>query len=203
MESHDWYTPDGVFDAARVAEQYRELIDESLDRGLKGLYVSADAADLFDYLSGNPESLLKFENSVGRVFNIPAEAICAYRLNQALLNSETFLQLVGAHKKTITPSNFVNNRIACFKTMVNVFYRIFGDHITQTVFSRMEREFKIYLDQFPDRMGDFEKTLEQIYDRSTASMIMDQIAKEFVQKELHIGRLGSPKEESSCPHVFY
>ena len=53
VTSTQWYTPDGEFNADRVVERYKSLIDESIDRGLEGGIVSADVADTFDYLSNN------------------------------------------------------------------------------------------------------------------------------------------------------
>jgi len=53
VTSTQWYTPDGEFNADRVINQHKSLIDESIDRGLEGGIVSADVADTFDYLSNN------------------------------------------------------------------------------------------------------------------------------------------------------
>ncbi len=102
VTSEEWYTPDGTFNPKRVMEQYRKLIDDSLDRGFEGLYVSADAADTFDYLKDDLKSWLKYEASFGRTFERPMEAICAYRTDQVKHKDEELQQLVHAHKKTIT-----------------------------------------------------------------------------------------------------
>lgn len=102
VTSREWYTPDGEFNPNRVVEQYRKLLDESLDRGFEGLYVSADAADAFDYLKDDLKSWLKYEASLGRTFDFPMEAVCAYHTDQVKNRNEELLQLVQAHKKTIT-----------------------------------------------------------------------------------------------------
>ena len=184
VKNHEWYTPDGVLDANRIIEQCKELIHESSGKGSKGLYISADVADVFDCFSSNLESLLKLEKSFGRVFNLPVAAICAYRLNQALFSSEVFLQLVQAHKKTITPTTFINNKFACFKTIIEVLNNLFGEHTTKIIFSYLEQRFRISPDQIPDRMEDFQRSLEQIYNRDIANRIIDRISKDFILKEL-------------------
>ena len=187
VTSYEWYTPDGRFDPNRVVEQARGLLEKSLDRGFKGLYVSADASDTFDYLSNSLESGLRYENSFGRTFNFPVEAICAYRLNQALLSNEVFLQLILAHKNTVMPTSSVDNKLAYFRTVIDVLKSNFGEHATEIVFTHLEHQSKIYQDLLPDRVEDFKRSLVQIYSQNVTNMIMDRITKEFVQKELKIG----------------
>lgn len=111
----EWYTPDGEFDSNRVIEQFRSLLDDSLDRGFEGLYVSGDVADTFDFLRYDLKSWLKYEASLGRTFDFPMEVICAYQTDQVKYRNEELIQLVQAHKKTITAetSSILDNQKLC------------------------------------------------------------------------------------------
>ncbi|MCW4041616.1 MAG: MEDS domain-containing protein [Candidatus Bathyarchaeota archaeon] len=106
VTSHEWYTPDGDFIEKRVKDQYRHLIDNAIDSGFAGLYVSADASNTFDYLSkkGMTKAWMDYENSLGATFKLPMEAICAYRVEQIKSNGQMLLQLVKSHKYTISPN---------------------------------------------------------------------------------------------------
>lgn len=186
VKSDEWYIPDGVLDVNRVVEQYRSFLEESLDRGSNGLYISADVADIFDYLSSDLTSLLNFEITFKSLFEFPIASVCAYRVNQALCSSEIFLQLIQAHEKTITPSGYICNKLALFKTMFNVLCNIFGEHATRIIFLYIEHELRTTRDKFPDRMEDFQRLLEQIYGRELGNRIIDRISKELLLNELKL-----------------
>ncbi|MFQ6094629.1 MAG: MEDS domain-containing protein [Candidatus Bathyarchaeia archaeon] len=165
VTSNQWYTPDGQFKADRVVEQYRSLIDESLDKGFEGLYVSADVAETFDYLSKNLTPWLKYENSFGRTFKFPMEAICAYRTDQIKLNGQALLQLLQAHKSTITSktANFLDNQKLYIDAVTKEFDNIFGEEVTKIIFHYLERLLKIPRNQIPDKIEVFNKALESIF----------------------------------------
>lgn len=119
VTSNEWFTPNGGFNSNRVVEQYRKLIDDSLDRGFEGLYVSADAADTFDYLKDDLKSWLKYETSFGRTFGFPMEAICAYCTDQVKHRDKELFQLVQAHKKIITAesSTILDDQELCLEAV--------------------------------------------------------------------------------------
>jgi hypothetical protein len=67
---------------------------------------------------------------------------------------------------------------------IGVLNNIFGEHATNILLASIEKQFKIFPDQLPDRMEDFQKSLEQIYGRETASSIIDRISMKFILNEL-------------------
>lgn len=138
VTNREWFTPDGTFDPNRVVEQYRQLLDDSLDRGFEGLYVSGDAADIFDYLKDDLSSWLKYESSIGRTFELPIAAICAYRTDQVKYRDEALLQLIQAHKKTITAetSTVLDNRKLCPEDELKV--AIANEQILKNLHKKLE-----------------------------------------------------------------
>jgi len=164
--SYDFYTPDGEFHADRVTGQFRSLIDESVDKGFEGLYVSSDAINTFDYLAKKDATDVWFdyENALGRTFKLPMEAICAYSTDQIKSNDKVLLQLIQAHKNTITAGNpnFVNNEKICFDAVAGECKNILGEEATEFIFDLIEKRFKIRRNQIPNRIVEFNKALESI-----------------------------------------
>ncbi|MCW4037603.1 MAG: MEDS domain-containing protein [Candidatus Bathyarchaeota archaeon] len=142
VTSHQWYTPDGNFDAGRVVDQYRRLIDEALDNGFAGLYVSADASDTLDYLSkkGMVEAWMDYEHSLGTTFKFPMEAICAFNAEQIKSNGQLLFQLVKDHKHTISLKS--ETRISNEQLLRSTVYRqlktILGETTTTLFFDYLE-----------------------------------------------------------------
>lgn len=169
VTSGQWYTPDGEFHADRVVKQYRSLIDESVDRGFEGLYVSADVADTFDYLSKNLTPWLKYENSLGRIFKLPMEAICAYHINQIISNSQALPQLLQGHKNTVTAktANLIDNKKLYMDAATEEFNNILGEEATKTIFHYLEVTFKLTIDQIPDKVEEFNEKLQPTLGRAT------------------------------------
>ncbi|UCC58808.1 MAG: MEDS domain-containing protein [Candidatus Bathyarchaeum sp.] len=142
VTSYQWYTPDGDFDPRRVIDQYRSLIDEALDNGFAGLYVSADAADTFDYLlkKGIINEWLDYEGSLGTTFKFPMEAICAYKKEQVISSGEILLQLLKGHKHTIsdkTEKRILNEQMIR-GTVFQEFKKIFGNTIANVIFDNLD-----------------------------------------------------------------
>ena len=142
VTSPDWYTPNGEFEAKRVVDQYRRLIDDALDNGLAGLYVSADASDTFDYLSkeGMLDAWIAYEHSLGTRFKVPMEAICAYNVEQVKSEGRLLFQLIKGHKKTIVGRS--ENRILNEQVIRTAVYRqlkeILGATTTTTFFDYLD-----------------------------------------------------------------
>ena len=184
VTSHQWYTPDGEFNANRIVKQYFSLIEESLENGYRGLFVSADAADTFNYLSGNLDPWLKYEGSFGRVFKFNMEAICAYPVDQVESKSKVLLQLIQSHKNTITHKTeiLINNRKLCLDIISQVFCNLFGEHIDKYIFNLIERDFKLPKHRIPDRIEDFNRVLESLFGRTISIIIREQILRNLEEK---------------------
>lgn len=123
VTGHEWYTPNGEFEAKRVVDQYRSLIDEALDNGLAGLYVTADVSDTVDYLSkkGMLEAWIAYEQSFGTTFTFPMAAICAYNLEKVKSNGQLLFQLIKGHKNTLSSKS--ENKILNEQAIRNAVYR--------------------------------------------------------------------------------
>jgi hypothetical protein len=142
VTGHQWYTPDGNFNARRVVDQYRRLIDEALDNGFAGLYVSADASDTLDYLSkkGMVKAWMNYEHSLGTTFKFPMEAICAYNVKQIKSNDQFLFQLVKAHKHTISlkSETRISNEQLLRSTLYRQLKNILGETTTTLFFDYLE-----------------------------------------------------------------
>jgi len=183
LTSHQFYTPDGEFQIDRVVDQYRSLIDESLDRSLEGLYVSADAADTFDNLSKNHmvEEWLKYEKAFGRRFKFPMEAMCSYRIDQIGPSNQALLELIKAHKNTITAktANFVDNEKLYMDAITEELNNIFGEEAAKIIFNYIESSLKIPRNQIPNKIENFNKVLDEILGRGVT------IIEHSILKNLH------------------
>jgi hypothetical protein len=183
VTSHQWYTPDGNFDGRRVVDQYRRLIDEALDNGFAGLYVSADASDTLDYLSkkGMVNAWMDYEHSLGTTFKFPMEAICAYNLEQVKSNGQLLFQLIKGHKNTLSSKS--ENKILNEQAIRNAVYRqlkkILGATTTTTFFDYLEDYRYTTNDSQP--IETFWKVLEAILREGEAS-IEQNMLKEIYEK---------------------
>ena len=103
MTRRQFYIPDGEFHISRIVKQVRSILEDSLDRGFEGLYISSDASKVFDYMKNNgmAEEWITYEKLIGKTIRAPLEGICAYNINQVMSNNQLFLQLIQAHKKTV------------------------------------------------------------------------------------------------------
>jgi len=142
VTSHQWYTPDGNFNAGRVIDQYRQLIDEALDNGFAGLYVSADASDTLDYLTKKDmvNAWTDYEHSFGPTFKFPMEAICAFNAEQIKSNGQLLFQLVKDHKNTISlkSETRISNDQLLRSTVHRQLKTILGETTTTLFFDYLE-----------------------------------------------------------------
>jgi PAS domain S-box-containing protein len=75
---HDWFLDGGSFDFRRVANQFKQKVDEALARGYVGMRVNASPAWLE---TSNPKELRKFEAEVDQLyFHERIIASCTYPL---------------------------------------------------------------------------------------------------------------------------
>lgn len=164
VTSHQWYTPDGDFNARRVIDQYRNLIDEALDNGFAGLYVSGDVSDTFDYLykKGMVKAWMAYENSFGATFKFPMEAICSYRAGQIGSNDQILFQLLKGHKDTISPKTGkrVLNEQLIRSTIYQQFQKTLGKTMTTILFDYLDEPTPRTIENFWDLL---ESTLREEY----------------------------------------
>lgn len=185
VTSVHWYMPDGEFHADRVVAQYRSLVDEVVDKGFDGLYVSTDVTDVFDYLSTNlmVEKLLNYERSIGRTFRLPLEVICAYRIDQVESNFQVSSQLIQTHKNVITSkiADFLDGKNLYGNTITETLNELLGREASTVIFYHLEKTFKLSQDEIPNRIEDLDNALENIFD-GTASLIKQEISRRLRRK---------------------
>ncbi len=188
VTSRQFYAPDGEFHADRVVEQFRSVFDESMDRGFEGLYVSGDVADAFDYLTKNgmTEAWFAYEKACGRTFKLPIEVICAYSTDQIKIDTPAFLQLIQAHKNTVTTKdlNFIDNEKICMDAIAGELYSILGEGATELIFCYLEKRLKIPRNLLLARIGDFNQSLRSILGNGATTLQKQIINKLHAKMEL-------------------
>jgi len=186
VTSRQFYTPDGEFHADRVVEQFRSVVDESLDRGFEGVYVSGDVSNIFDYVTKNGmvEAWLTYEKAFGKTFKFPIEAICTYSTDQIKLNDSALLQLIQAHKNTVTTNDFVDNEKLCRDAITGELDSILGEESTELIFRFLEKRLKIPRNQILPKIGDFNQGLELILGNGAAILEKQILKKLYVKIEL-------------------
>jgi PAS domain S-box-containing protein len=99
---HDaWFLNGGSFDFQRVANQFKEKVDEARARGFVGMRVSASPAWLE---TSNPRELRKFEAEVDQLY--PREAIiaaCTYPIGRS--KADFLLEVARNHQFAIARRN--------------------------------------------------------------------------------------------------
>ena len=174
VTSQQWCTPEGEFHADRVVEQYRRLIDASLSRGFRGLSVSADVADTFDYLSHNGmvKDWLIYEQSFGRTCKLPMNAMCAYRTDQVDSRSHALLQLIHAHKNTIPPTslNVLDNKELYLNALTETLSNILGEKATEVIFRYLTKNLEGNSSQIPDEIQGVDNALESLLGEASSKI---------------------------------
>lgn len=185
ITSHQFYTPDGEFHISRTVEQITGILEDSLDRGFEGLYISADTSKVFDYLTKNRmvEKWLAYEKLIGKTMPFPLEGMCAYHINQVISNDQLLLRLIQAHKNTVTAKNlkFVDNEKICNKTITEELDRILGKKATELIFTFLEKRFKHPRNQILANIVDFNQCLELFFGDG-AEPIEKQVLKKLRKK---------------------
>jgi hypothetical protein len=185
IPSRQLYIPDGEFHISRIVEQVKGILDDSLDSGFEGLYVSSDASKVFDYITKNGmlEEWIAYEKFIGKTIPLPLEGICAYSLNQVISNSQLFLQLIQAHKNTVNTkkNEFVDNEKICINTISSELDRILGKEATELVFRFLEKRFKTPRNKILPNIVEFNQVLEVLLGDSSAS-IQEQFLKKLHTK---------------------
>jgi MEDS: MEthanogen/methylotroph, DcmR Sensory domain len=90
------YFPDGVPNIPRTIALWSTLVENSLNKGKRGLRVVGDMAAFFR--NGFTKELLEYESCLEQRFNFPAIGICAYdSIDIENMTIEQLRQLRGRH----------------------------------------------------------------------------------------------------------
>jgi len=96
--AYDWYLEKGKAQSKIIIANWNELRKTKRKVGFTGLRVVGETHVFFDY--EKVEMLLKYEEMLGRQFDMDFSAICIY--NNDKLNSEQFSRLSSAHTHIIS-----------------------------------------------------------------------------------------------------
>jgi hypothetical protein len=101
IDYREWYIIDGRFEASKTLELWKNLYEEALANGFKGLRVTGEMACFFRH--GMVEELVEYEKALHRVLELPIAAICAYNSDVVAKEKrgELFLDLIKAHSTVI------------------------------------------------------------------------------------------------------
>lgn len=77
VDNKEWYLPDEKVDKHRIIDQWKHLIDRSLESGKKGLRAFCMMDTFFEH--NFVEELVDYENELPLRFDTPFLAICAYK----------------------------------------------------------------------------------------------------------------------------
>lgn len=105
IDYKEWYIISGGFDPSRTLDSWKNLLDESIKRGFRGLRVAGEMSCFFD--NEIVEDLMDYEHALHRELVIPMMAICAY--SKALFERQSgshnpvdvLLGLLAAHSTAI------------------------------------------------------------------------------------------------------
>lgn len=101
IDYKDWYIINGNFSIEKTVNLWKNLLDDALAKGFKGLRVTGEMACFFK--RGMVKELVRYESSLHRVLDIPLTAICAYNLPLLIKEHQTQLvvELIRAHSTVI------------------------------------------------------------------------------------------------------
>lgn len=164
MSTRHFYAPDGKFHVNRAIEQIRSNVDESLDSGFKGLYVSADVSKFFELMTkdGTVEEWFEYERTIGKTVQFPVEVMCAYNINQVKANNQLFFQIIQSHKNTVNAKEleFVDNGKICIQVITETLEKILGKESAEFIFCFLEKRSKLPRNKILPQIVEFNKYLE-------------------------------------------
>jgi len=98
MSAYDWYLEKGKAQGKTIIANWNELIKEKRKAGFAGLRAVGETDTFFDY--GKVEELLKYEEMLGRQFDMDFSAICLY--SSDTLSPEQLSRICHAHGHVIS-----------------------------------------------------------------------------------------------------
>ncbi|MCW4016622.1 MAG: MEDS domain-containing protein [Candidatus Bathyarchaeota archaeon] len=193
--SQQMYIPDGEFHVDRVVDNFMSVLDESLDNGFDGMFVSSDVSKVFDYMTrkGKVEEWLKCERELGRTVQFPAEGICAYTKKQVISANQVFLKLIQAHKNTVNAKKleFVDNEKICIQVVMEKLDGILGKESSELIFRFLEKRFSIPRIKILPQIVEFSQCLELLFGDGAITI------EKHILKELH-NKTGIEYAGSKC-----
>jgi hypothetical protein len=98
MSAYDWYLEKGKAQGKTIIANWNELLKEKRRAGFAGLRVVGEMDTFFDY--GKVEELLKYEELLGRRFEMDFSGLCLY--NTERLDYEQLFRICKSHGHIIS-----------------------------------------------------------------------------------------------------
>jgi hypothetical protein len=128
----NWYMIDGEVNVEHLIMLAQRVLHEAMEIGLKGLRGCGEAACFFDH--NKEKELVEYELMIGRKFDLPLTALCAYDVNQIKsLEEKFFFSLIKAHGPVVT-SSFAR------QVRFEDFFPIIMDEVLETVLGEIGKE---------------------------------------------------------------
>lgn len=165
ITSYQFYAPDGEFHIENALEQLISTLDESLDKGFEGVYISADVSKFFDEIvkKGMADLWLEYERIMDKKTQLPLERMCAYHVDQIKSDDQLFFELIQSHQNTLsTKLELINNEEICKTTIREELDKIVGEQATEYILGYLEKSLKIPRDQILANVVEFNQGLEII-----------------------------------------
>lgn len=113
--AEEWYFPEGVVDPDKIVRQWNKIVSSSLEIGKRALRVFADTSALFK--NGLGEKMVNYEFTLGKKFDFPFIAICAYTHDDIeTLTQKQFVKLCSHHESIwLEPKNVLEKLLSLEK----------------------------------------------------------------------------------------
>jgi len=139
FECKNWYIIDGKVNMSHTKTLSLRVLNEVMELGLKGLRGCGEAACFFE--RKKEKEMVKYELQIGRNFDLPVAALCAYDVNHAKsLDEKLFFSLIKAHGLVVTASFAGEMRLEdCFLPIMDeVLKTMFGEMGKKTILKILE-----------------------------------------------------------------
>jgi hypothetical protein len=138
---NEWYIIDGKFDKSNVKTLLKKTCEETLEKGLKGLFICGEMGCFFR--NNLVEDLIDYEKSIGKTFKIPINALCAYNIhNLSMLEAKLFFDLIRAHNQVFSP------KFAGLFDFENFYFQILSEKLETAVGKICAKEILSFLSEW-------------------------------------------------------
>jgi hypothetical protein len=107
IDYRDWYIIDGIFDMKKTIMLWKNLFDESIVKGFKGLRVAGEMACFFE--NSMVKELIEYESALHKTLEISMIGMCAYDSDLVAAQEdgiELLLNLLDMHPKVICDNSY-------------------------------------------------------------------------------------------------
>jgi hypothetical protein len=139
------------------------MFQEAMEIGLKGLRGCGETACFFEH--NRVKELVEYELTIGRKFDLPLTALCAYDMNHARsLEDKFFLGLIKAHGPVVTSSFAQEVKFeTLFPTILDkVLEDVFGEIGKEAILRILEERYSLESQKIVEDPASFMQGLEEL-----------------------------------------